>query len=86
MSNIFSIKTVSYNLRNGTTFHCRDAYTVLCESETTSFLSPNIWALLNPKMRNIKYREGFKKKIRECTPNNCLCRLCKIFIQIIGFL
>lgn len=59
---------------------------VLYGSETISSIGPKIWALLTPEMKNIKSPEEFKKNIQEWTPNDCPCRLCKIFIQNIGFL
>ena len=77
LSNIFSVRTVLYNLRDGATLHCRDNMGKIREK---------IWTLLTTAMRNIKTPEEFKKKIRQWNPNNCPCRLCKIFIQNIGFL
>ena len=89
MCDIFSIKTVPYNRRNDTTLHCRDADIILYGSEVISSLGPKIWVLLTPKMRNIKFTEEFNKKMREWTQSvvciSCLYRLCKIFIQNIGF-
>ena len=67
MCNIFSFKTVSYNLRNDTILNCRDANTVVYGSELISFLGPKIWARLTPEMRNIKFPVEFKNKIQEWT-------------------
>ena len=37
-SKIFSVKSVPYSPRNGTTCHCRDFNTVLCRPQTKSSL------------------------------------------------
>ena len=38
-----------------------------------------------PEMRNIKSSDEFKE-MREWTPDNSRCRLCKEYMQNIGFL
>ena len=85
MKNIFSFKTLPYSLRNRIKLQCKSTKTI-CGLTAISSLELNIWAILPPLMRNIKSSHEFMRKIRERSPKNCTCRLCKIYIQNIGFL
>ena len=38
------------------------------------------------KLNNIENLEHFKKEIKTWIPDNCPCRLCKVYIESVGFL
>ena len=38
------------------------------------------------KLNNIENLEHFKKEIKTWKPDNCPCRLCKVYIESVGFL
>ena len=44
-----------------------------------------IWGILPTELKGIVSPTLFKKKIREWAPKNCPCRLCKTYVQNIGF-
>ena len=55
-------------------------------SESLSYLGPKIWDILPEKLRNMDNLESFKKEIKTWRPDNCPCRLCKVYIEGVGFL
>ena len=60
--------------------------TVSYGSETISCLGPKVWDILPTELKKVMSPTLFKKKIREWAPKNCLCRLCKTYVQNIEFL
>ena len=56
------------------------------ETESISYLGPEIWDILAEKLKNVENLEHFKKEIKTSKPNNCPCRLCKVCIESIGIL
>ena len=70
--------------------HSRNPKTVIYGTETIFFLFPKICALIPQNIchKNIIDSSSlpcFKKSIRKWKPN-CLCRLCKIILQHVGFI
>ena len=86
LTEIFSQKESNYSLRNSTTLQGRSIKTVTYGSETISSLEPKIWDILPTELKRIVSPTLSKKKIREWAPKNCPCRLCKTYVQNIGFL
>ena len=86
LTEIFPQKESNYSLRNSTTLQGRSIKTVMYGSETISSLGPKIWDILPTELKRIVSPTLFKKKIHEWAPNNCPCRLCKTYVQNIGFL
>ena len=85
LTDIFPQKESNYSRRNSTILHGRSIKTVMYGSETISSLGPKLWDIL-PTVKRIVSPTLFKKKIREWAPKNCPCRLCKTYVQNIGFL
>ena len=85
LTEIFPQKESNYSLRNSTTLQGRSIKTVMYGSETISSLGPKIWGILPTELKRIVFSTLFKKKIREWAPKNCPCRLCKTYVQNIGF-
>ena len=54
-------------------------------SESLSFLRPKIWDMLPDDYKDIDNLNIFKNKIKKWKPENCPCRLCKVYINSIGF-
>ena len=55
-------------------------------TETISYRGPQLWNLIPDNLKSEPTLELFKKKIRkwECEP--CPCRMCKTYLQHIGFI
>ena len=41
---------------------------------------------MSEKLKNIENLERFKREIKTWKPDNCPCRLCKVYIESLGFL
>ena len=79
MNNIFNLRLVSE-------FSRPMVKSVYQGIESISYLRPKIWDILPEKRKNIDNLEHFKKEIKTWKPDNCPCRLCKVYIESVGFL
>ena len=52
--------------------------------ETLAHIGPKIWSIVPNDMKNFSL-SIFSKRIRRWKPEKCPCRLCKTFIQGVGF-
>ena len=86
MKNIFQTSNNPYNLRNKNPFKNHNIRSVYCGTETISFRGPKTWALIPEEIKSSNSLEEFKRKIKEWEPLGCTCRLCKIYVNNIGFL
>ena len=86
MNDIFKQKDNSqYNLRQISEFSRLLVKSVHHGSESVSFLGPKIWDMLLDDYRDIDSLSSFKNKIKKWKPENCLCRLSKVYINNICF-
>ena len=87
MSNMLKLKAGnSYHLRQVSDFPRPMVKSVYHRTESISYLEPKIWDILPEKLKNIGDLEHFKKEIKTWTPDNCPCRLFKVYIESVGFL
>ena len=86
MKSIFPARVTPYNLRNKNPFQSSNVRTVFNGTETISFRGPKIWAVVPDDIKNSKTLMEFKRKIRNWEPVGCTCRLCKTFVNDLGFL
>ena len=75
----------SYNLRSGIHLASRNTHTAHFGINTISSLGHKLWKLVPDKTKNASALSAFKAKIKSWTTNNCQCKLCKIFVGVIGF-
>ena len=85
LNDIFKIKTHSYDVRNDTIFESRKVNSVYNGTETVSYRAQKSWNIIPDHIKTLPTVIEFKKKIKDWKPNNCDCRLCKTYIQDIGF-
>ena len=86
LSEIFQSRTSSYNLRKNSSFYVRKVYSVYHATESLSFLVPKIWELVPEDIKQSESLDIFKSKIKHWVPLRCPCRLCRIYLQNIGFI
>ena len=80
-------ENVSANTRSNKSFYNHfNPKTVKNGLETLRSLGPKIWEIVPIDMKNISTVPLFKSKIKKWLPENCPCRLCKIFVPQLGFL
>ena len=54
--------------------------------DTLRFFGCKIWALLPDEIKEAETMEQFKTKVKKWKPNKCPCRLCKTYIQGVGYI
>ena len=54
--------------------------------ESIRFLGPKIWESVPNNLKNKEPIESFKVAINDWKPESCPCRLCKTYVQNIGYL
>ena len=87
MDNVFKLRTENrYSLRQISEFSRPIVKTVYRGTESLSYLGPKIWDILPEKLRNMDNLERFKKEIKTWRNDNFPCRLCKVYIEGVGFL
>jgi len=86
LSEIFRFIEPSYNLRKFNSLERTNVKTVKYGTETLSWLGPKIWNLLPAEYKNCESLQTFKAKISTWKTTECPCRLCKTYIQRIGFI
>ena len=74
-----------YDLRKNSQFTIPPIRTVYHGSESISFLGPKIWNILPDRLKNVNSIEAFKMQIKKWKPENCPCRLCKVYVQNVSF-
>ena len=74
------------NLRSQTEFELPHVNSVKNGRETLRFIGPKVWNIIPDSIKNSKSLSIFKNKIRNWIPENCPCRLCKDYVQGVGFI
>ena len=84
---IFARETEShYNLGRCNDFRILSIQTVYHGSESISFLGPKIWNILPDKIKQQTSLNSFQKSIKKWKQQDFPCRLCKVYINGVGFL
>ena len=85
MNDILKKRNVTRNFRKNLTIETRNIKSAYYSSETISFLGPKIWELLPSNIKHSENLNIFKSNIKSWKPENCSWRLCKSYIEDIGF-
>ena len=72
-----------YNLRHNAEFLQPLVNSVRCGTESISYLGPKIWGMVPDTYKNIDSLYNFKRAIKKWKAENCPCRICEIYPQII---
>ena len=87
MNSVFELNDNPYSLRNDMAFFkSRNVHTVRYGIETASFVGPRISNSLPQEIKESTSLQILKSKIKSWTPKNCPCKLCKNYIQHLGYL
>ena len=86
MKDVFHFNTnIPYNLRSRSKLYSRNPKTVKYGTGTISYLAPKIRSLVPNAIKSSKSLDVFKSKIRQWEPD-CPYRLCKNYVQHVGFI
>ena len=83
---IFLMRENNHNLRSESCFKGGNVKTIQYGTSSLVYLAPKIWNLIPKEIKNYNSLIIFKKKINQWTPSSCPWRLCKKYVQEIGFL
>ena len=86
LNDIFVPVSHPYNFRRNDTLQRRRVNSVRHGTESISFLGPKIWDLVPSDIKLSQSLSIFKRKIKKWVPLQCPCRLCKIYLQDVGFI
>ena len=75
-----------YNFRKNSTYETRNVKSVYYGSETISFIGTKIWELLLSNIYDSENLNIFNSNIKSWKPENCPCRLCRLYIADIRFI
>ena len=73
------------NLRSQTEYQLPKMNSVLYGENSLRYLGPKIWDIIPRELKSLESLGKFKSAIQTWIPLNCPCRLCKDYIQGIGF-
>ena len=73
VSDLFVTRENNYNLRN-------------FQELESSYRAPQIWNLIPERLRTMETLNKFKKEIKSWKCDACPCRMCKTYIQRVGFI
>jgi hypothetical protein len=85
MTDLFKFTETKYNLRS-VKIESRNIRTVKYGSETLPHIGAKLWNSLPNEYKSSTTITEFKNKIKNWIPANCPCRICKIYVQNLGFL
>ena len=86
MNNIFIQKENTYNFRKNQAWDTRAVKSVYNGTETLSFRGPKTWDMLPSNIKDSESLSEFILKVKKWKPEGCTCRLCKVYINNLGFL
>ena len=86
LGSLITKRDLQYDLRHASTFLRDRVNTVSYGSESIRILGPKIWNLLPNDIKYSETFDSFQAKIRNWKVDICPCRLCKTYIQGVGFL
>ena len=86
MDNFFTFLENTHNLRNFKLMLKGNKRTARYGSETISYRTPLLWANLPEEHKLTNSVNEFKSKIKAWKCDTCVCRLCRPFLQNLGFI
>ena len=86
VQDIFKEHVNIHDLRNNRSWELPKVRTIHYGIETIRFRGPKTWVSIPINIRESKSLMEFKAKLKNWKPNDCTCRLCKIFIPNLSFL
>ena len=75
-----------YNLRNRPDFITPQVHSVFHGTESILHLGSKMWNIVPEEFKNTKSLNSFKESIKMWIPTNYLCRLCKVYLDGVGFI
>ena len=74
-----------YKMRNRPDFITPHVHSVFHGTESISYFALEIWDIIPKEFKNKKSLNSFKESIKMWVSTNCPCRLCKVYLEGVGF-
>ena len=85
MEDVFKFRNLIYNFRNAETLNRSNVNFVNYGTETMTSLGAKIWKILTNDYKELTSLSMFKCKMKNSETDQCPYRLCKTYIQRVGF-
>ena len=85
MDDVFNFKNLAYNFQNAESLNRSNVSCVKYGTETITSLGVKIWKIVPNDYKGLTSLSTFKSKIKNWETDKCPCRLCKTYIQQVGF-
>ena len=86
MEDVFKFKNLTYNFRNAETLNRSNVNSVNYGTETMTSLGAKIGTILTNDYEELTSLSMFKFKMKNSETDQCPYRLCKTYIQRVGFI
>ena len=86
MNEIFKAKNYSYKLRDDRILRSHNVKSVYNGTETIRYRAQKTWDMVPDVIKISKSLIEFKRKIKQWKPTNCKCRICREYIDGVGFI
>ena len=86
MSDLFKIKESKYNFRHVDGLVSNKAKTTTYGIDSVSHLAPILWNQVPKEIKDCGNLKCFKNKIKSWIPNKCPCKICKTYVQCVGYI
>ena len=86
MKDIFAERDVQYNLRSRNHLQLPNVKTAKYGIENIQYIGHHLWASLPEAIKDSGTLANFKKKMKVWKGSTCICRLCRVFINGLGYL
>ena len=82
---IFEASSNTYNTRSDKIINTRNVKSLFNGTETVSYRAQKTWDIVHEHIKISYSLTEFLSLIKKWQPNNCTCRLCKTYVEGIGF-
>ena len=86
MNEIFVRRNNAYNVHKPSEFVRPKVHSIFHGKESISYLGPQIWDMIPVEMKNLTTISAFKREVKNWKLENSPCRLCKPYIENVGFI
>ena len=87
MNEIFDFsKNYTYELRSGNCFSRSNIHSAHFEIESIANIAAKTWNKIPNEIKEACSLTVFKSKIKKWVPEGCSCRLCKTYVEQVGFI
>ena len=86
MHTLFPSTQNHYNIRNNPEFKTENVHTTYFGTETLTYRGPKIWEIVPREIKESSTLNEFKRKIKSWKLDGCRCRICRVYINNLGFL